>query len=671
MAAGWTTILAGNNTAPSWSTIQNIPFSFNFNGAIVNQYKVSSSGVLTFNTSATITPSYSNSAIPNSTIPDNSIMAWGIQGSGANDEIVTKNFGTLGSQQHWISFTSYTYGNTWTYWSIVLEEGSNKIYIVDQRTSGNVGISAGIQINSSTAFSVLGSPTLNSLASTNADDTDNNYYEFIFGSQPDNDANLSSLNITQYSLAPATISIAGSITNVGGNNINALDITWSDGTNSYTDNITGLNIATNNSYNFTHSDQLSMPVPGNANISVSIDLVNNMNDPDMGNNTLTTTSSALLSIPEKFTVGEEKTGSWCGWCPRGAVALAEMESNPNFIGIAIHNGDPMAISSYDGDIGEYIPGGYPGGGVDRVLDGDPGDFSTMHAARVNDVVPCGVKTINATFDPSTNKISVATEIEVVGVMDGDFRLSCVIVEDDLESTASGWAQSNFYSGGGSGTMAFPPNVNGGYSFSTGGNSVMPADFGGYDHVARSLSSNNILGDLNSLPSGVINPGTYNYSFNDVNTASLVAYSAVGFNWIKSHAVVMIVNSTTGEILNAKKAAIANNTATSWDCDAVSGCIDPGTGAGQYTSLAACNAVCNSTALNNVKSKISVYPNPAKDILTIDGVYTSADIVDIFGKIVLTSEYVEHINISALADGIYMLNIITEKGIQSQRITISK
>lgn len=671
MAAGWTTILAGNNTTPSWSTIQNIPFSFNFNGAIVNQYKVSSSGVLTFNTSATITPSYSNSAIPNSTIPDNSIMAWGIQGSGANDEIVTKNFGTLGSQQHWISFTSYTYGNTWTYWSIILEEGSNRIYIVDQRTSGNVGITAGIQINSSTAFSVLGSPTLNSLASTNADDTDNNYYEFIFGSQPDNDANLSSLNITQYSLAPATISIAGSITNVGGNNINALDITWSDGTNSYTDNITGLNIATNNSYNFTHSDQLSMPNPGNANISVSIDLVNNMNDPDMSNNTLTTTSSALLSIPEKFTVGEEKTGSWCGWCPRGAVALAEMESNPNFIGIAIHNGDPMAISSYDGDIGNYIPGGYPGGGVDRVLDGDPGDFSTMHAARVNDVVPCGVKTINATFDPSTNKISVATEIEVVGVMDGDFRLSCVIVEDDLESTASGWAQSNFYSGGGSGTMAFPPNVNGGYSFSTGGNSVMPADFGGYDHVARSLSSNNILGDLNSLPSGVINPGTYNYSFTDVNTASLAAYSAVGFNWIKSHAVVMIVNSITGEILNAKKAAIANNAATSWDCDAVNGCIDPGTGAGQYTSLAACNAVCNSTAINNLKSKISVYPNPTKDILTIEGVYTSADIVDIFGKIVLTSEYVEHINVSDLADGIYMLNIITEKGIQSQRITISK
>ena len=93
--------------------------------------------------------------------------------------------------------------------------------------------------------------------------------------------------ITGMDLAPLTLKEAQLMekpviaTNVGGNNINALDITWSDGTNSYTDNITGLNIATNNSYTFTHSDQLSMPVPGNANISVSIDLVNNMNDPDI------------------------------------------------------------------------------------------------------------------------------------------------------------------------------------------------------------------------------------------------------------------------------------------------------------------------------------------------------------------------------------------------------
>jgi hypothetical protein len=131
-------------------------------------------------------------------------------------------------------------------------------------------------------------------------------------------------------------------------------------------------------------------------------------------------------------------------------------------------------------------------------------------------------------------------------MNGDFRLSCVIVEDDLESTSSSWPQANYYSGGGSGVMAFPFNVNGGYDFSTGADPALPADFGGYDHVARSLSSNNILGDPNSLPSGLINIGTHNYTFADVNTTSLAAYNDVGFNWNKAHAVVMIVCTNINE-----------------------------------------------------------------------------------------------------------------------------
>ena len=126
-------------------------------------------------------------------------MIWGIQGTGSNDEIVTKNFGSAGSKQHWISFTSYTLGNYWTYWSIVLEEGSNRIYIVDQRTNGNISVTAGVQINSLTAFPVATSPLLSTLSNNSAQQTDNNYYEFIFGSQPDNDAQLTSLNITQYS----------------------------------------------------------------------------------------------------------------------------------------------------------------------------------------------------------------------------------------------------------------------------------------------------------------------------------------------------------------------------------------------------------------------------------------------------------------------------------------
>ena len=69
--------------------------------------------------------------------------------------------------------------------------------------------------------------------------------------------------------------------------------------------------------------------------------------------------------------------------------------------------------------------------------------------------------------------------------------------------------------------------------------------------------------------------------------------------------------------------------------------------------------------------LNIYPNPVKDVLTIEGNYTSVDVFDMFGKLVLSSEYTKNINVSTLANGIYMLNITTEKGIQTQKITITK
>ena len=99
----WTVILGPNQSSPTWSSIETIPFSFNFNGSSVTQYKVSSTGVLTFsNLTAPAVPGAGNAALPDPAIPDNSVMIWGIEGTGANDNICTKTFGSSGSQQHWI-----------------------------------------------------------------------------------------------------------------------------------------------------------------------------------------------------------------------------------------------------------------------------------------------------------------------------------------------------------------------------------------------------------------------------------------------------------------------------------------------------------------------------------------------------------------------------------------
>ena len=177
----WTVILGPNQSTPSWSSTETIPFNFNFNGLPVTQYKVSSTGVLTFETSTILVPGSGNASLPDPAIPNNSIMVWGIEGTGTNDNICTKTFGSPGSQQHWIFFTSYTAGS-WSYWSIVLEESSNKFYIVDQRHGASAAplVTAGLQINSSSALMIAGSPQLGNLAGSDPTPADNRYYEFNF-----------------------------------------------------------------------------------------------------------------------------------------------------------------------------------------------------------------------------------------------------------------------------------------------------------------------------------------------------------------------------------------------------------------------------------------------------------------------------------------------------------
>ena len=71
------------------------------------------------------------------------------------------------------------------------------------------------------------------------------------------------------------------------------------------------------------------------------------------------------------------------------------------------------------------------------------------------------------------------------------------------------------------------------------------------------------------------------------------------------------------------------------------------------------------------SYLAIYPNPVNDVLTIDGNYTSATIYDVFGKVVLTTDYQNTINVSALSNGIYFININTNNAITVKKIIITK
>ena len=74
-------------------------------------------------------------------------------------------------------------------------------------------------------------------------------------------------------------------------------------------------------------------------------------------------------VPVHRALVEEYTGTWCGWCTRGLVAmklLAETYGD-DFIGVAYHNGDPMEITT---DYPSPVQG-FPSAFVDRYYDVDP------------------------------------------------------------------------------------------------------------------------------------------------------------------------------------------------------------------------------------------------------------------------------------------------------------
>ena len=103
---GWTSIQAASAT-PVWSSTQTLPFAFNFNGAPVTQYKISTTGVLTFDVATALAaPSATNLSLPNAAIPNKSVCVWGITCSGTNDNIVTKTFGTAPNRQYWVQYSS-------------------------------------------------------------------------------------------------------------------------------------------------------------------------------------------------------------------------------------------------------------------------------------------------------------------------------------------------------------------------------------------------------------------------------------------------------------------------------------------------------------------------------------------------------------------------------------
>jgi hypothetical protein len=341
---GWNAIWNGDATAtPDYLAEQTIPFAFKFNGASVTKYTPSNFGTISFDagTPSVKPAAFSNLSLPNANIPDNSVCALGVKPmsvvSGTTtykSAVMTKTYGTAPNRQHWIWFNFFSEANInsgWTYWGIVLEESSNNIYIVDMKTlcvtsagalcSNNVKMSLGVQVNSTSAYNVAGSPNVGALQTTQNIFTsaDNSYYQFIQGSQPSKD-----LKGVKVVMAPYQMTTSGPITctakfmNYGSATVTSCDLNYSiDGGAVVTAPVSSVNIASLATADLSHATKWTPTSVGKFTIKIWASNINGNADENLTNDTAVMQINVVDKFAPRKMLNEIFTSSTCGPCKAG------------------------------------------------------------------------------------------------------------------------------------------------------------------------------------------------------------------------------------------------------------------------------------------------------------------------------------------------------------------
>lgn len=438
------------------------------------------------------------------------------------------------------------------------------------------------------------------------------------------DAKLNSVNLIRYAGVNTNNTLKTSVTNNGATAITSLTIDWNDGA-AHSSVIT-TNIAPNQTVLVDHPTAVNYATALEKSITVNITNVNGGTDGDMTNNSGATKINTMSQFPEKRVVIEEGTGTWCQWCPRGAVAMDYMYATyPKFIGIAVHNNDPMAVAAYDAGANFS---GFPSSNVDRaILDGSVSTqaFEAAYNQRKDLIVPAAVDATVAISGAAVTVNAKATFKTPISA--ANFRLAAVIVENNVTGTTSGYNQSNAYAGGAAGPM-------GGYESLP---STVPAAQMVYNHVGRALLGG-YNGQTGTVPTSVVDGTVATHAF----TYTIPATS----NRANMSAVVMLIDQTTGEIINAYSVPLST------------------------------------LGVNEVAETINmtVYPNPTTENVKVAFEATGKDysitVYDLNGKVVNNQDFKNlngaqtiDLSVSNLTAGTYLISVATEGSSFTQQLIV--
>ena len=441
-------------------------------------------------------------------------------------------------------------------------------------------------------------------------------------SLPPNDVALKKLNIAKFIVKDTNYPIAVLVENKGSNPITSLQITSNDGTNEIIETFS-LNLAPGQQEVVAPPTPLNYASVAEKNLSVTITQVNGVADINPADNAISTSFRVVSQNSPKKVVFEEGTGTWCGWCPRGTVAMDYGTTTypDNFIGIAVHNGDPMVLAAYNSGAGFS---GFPGMNVDRLVKGTDISNSQVNRfieSRKNLVVPAELNASGTLVGRDLNITASATFRTVYS--QANLRLAVVISEDGVRGTTTGYRQSNYYSGGGNGPMGGYENLP----------NPVPAAQMVYDHVGRALLGG-YAGQPESVPTiitdGLVANQAFSYTIPDT------------YNLENMHLVVMLLDAGTGEIINARTVLLST---------------------------------LGTTQAETNKNYLTIYPNPATEYFRIQADYNvDIQVYDASGKLALSKTNVssnQNVPVKGLAKGVYIVKMQEKNSgkVKSQKLII--
>lgn len=292
-------------------------------------------------------------------------------------------------------------------------------------------------------------------------------------------------------------------------------------------------------------------------------------------------SSHITSYPRKV-VCEEGTGTWCGWCVRGIVALDSLRRGCAdwAIGIAAHGGDPMA-NDYVGAIGPYLrSGGYPDGTVNRLVSCDPGKFvptarNAFLAEKTLVAMSMDVSMATATTVNATTHLWFADDQP-----EANYRLAFAITENNVhQPDDKGYDQHNYYAGGASGVM-------GGYEHMS---NPVPASMMWYQDVARGFVDE-IAGLPGSVPPAIAADEEVAFDVSFPLPEGILDVSNVCI-------VGMLIDQNDGHIVNALDVPLTKDTAGGVDT-----VVHPSDAYAEYFNIDGARLISPGKGITIVRSK---------------------------------------------------------------------